>query len=69
MNIASYLSNVQTNKKLEKMYTLDCSYYNKTFPSIQQLITDILVSGMDPSYEIVKNGICIGEYASDYLTF
>jgi len=51
------------------MYTLDCSYYNKTFPSIQQLITDILVSGMDPSYEIVKNGICTGENASDYLTF
>jgi hypothetical protein len=51
------------------MYGLNCSYYTKTFPTIEQLVDDIINSGMDPNYEITKNGISIGEMASDHIAF
>jgi hypothetical protein len=50
-------------------YSLKCEYYKKTFSSIDELIDGILESGMDPNYEITKNGKGIGEDASDYLTY
>ena len=43
------------------MYTLDCPYYNKQFTTLDELITDVMVSGMDPNYEITKNGVGTGE--------
>jgi hypothetical protein len=49
------------------MYSLDCSYYTAEFPTIGDLIAHIMISGMDPSYEITKNGKGIGEMASDLL--
>ena len=33
------------------MYSLDCSYYDKSFDTIQQLVDSVISSGMDPSYE------------------
>ena len=50
------------------MYSLDCSYYTKEFNSIVALI-DVTTSGMDPNYEITKNGKGIGEEAIDYIVF
>jgi hypothetical protein len=50
------------------MYSLDCSYYQREFNTIDELIDDVVSSGMDPSYEITKNGNGIGEMASDFLT-
>jgi len=50
-------------------YSLKCEYYKKSFASIDALIDGILESGMDPNYEITKNGKGIGEDASDYLTY
>lgn len=49
------------------MYTLLCSYYQKEFSTIDQLIDDILATGMDPNYEIIKDGIPQGETAWDYM--
>lgn len=49
------------------MYSLDCNYYTKKFPSIDELIDDVLNSGMDPNYEITKDGEGIGEQAIDFI--
>jgi len=50
-------------------YSLDCSYYDKEFDSIDELIDDIASSGMDPNYEITRNGINTGELAIELLPF
>jgi hypothetical protein len=51
------------------MYSLKCFYYDKEFKTIEELMTDILNSGMDPNYEITKDGVGIGEEAINYLQF
>lgn len=51
------------------MYSLNCSYYEREFGSIIELIDDVIMSGMDLNYEITKNGKGIGEEAIDYITF
>tara|TARA_R110000868_G_scaffold362688_2_gene624936 strand:- start:733 stop:888 length:156 start_codon:yes stop_codon:yes gene_type:complete len=45
------------------MYSLDCSYFEKEFKSIDDLLENILTSGMDPNYEITFNGKGTGEIA------
>ena len=52
-----------------KKYSLDCSYYDKEFDSIDELIDDIGSSGMDPNYEITCNGKGTGEEAIDMIPF
>ena len=51
------------------MYSLDCSYYEKEFGSITDLINDVIISGMDPNYEITIDGVGIGEEAIDHIQF
>jgi hypothetical protein len=51
------------------MYSLDCSYYDKQFSDIAELIDDVIQSGMDPNYEITLNGKGIGEMAIDFIQF
>ena len=51
------------------MYSLDCNYYTKQFSSIDELLMDIAISGMDPNYEITFNGNPTGELAIDLLQF
>lgn len=51
------------------MYSLDCTYYEKEFATIDELINDIMSSGMDPNYEITYNGIKTGEAAIDLMQF
>ena len=51
------------------MYSLNCSYYEKEFGSIIELIEDVIMSGMDPNYEITFNGEGMGENAIDYIVF
>ena len=53
----------------KKKYSLDCSYYDKEFDSIDELIDDIASSGMDPNYEITRNGINTGDIAIDMIPF
>jgi len=55
------------NKKIKHMYSLDCSYYEKEFMYLDELIDDIMVSGMDPNYEITCNGVPTGEMAVDLI--
>ena len=43
------------------MYSLDCSYYSKTFDSVDDLVNDVIQSGMDPNYEITFNVKPTGE--------
>ena len=54
---------------LRDFYSLDCSYYDKEFDSIDELIDDIASSGMDPNYEITCNGINTGDIAIDMIPF
>lgn len=53
------------------MYTLDCNYYKKFFYTIDDLLADVIKSGMDPSYEIIfiKDGVIkkLGETAANLL--
>ena len=51
------------------MYSLKCSYYQKEFNTIDELIDDVVSSGMDPNYEITKNGKSIGEMVIDLIGF
>jgi len=51
------------------MYSLDCSYYTESFDTIDQLIDDVVSSGMDPNYEITRNGIPTGEEIIDLIMF
>ena len=51
------------------MYSLDCSYFDKEFESINDLVEHCTVNGMDPNYEITENGDGIGEELIDYIVF
>ena len=51
------------------MYSLNCSYYTKQFPTLNELVNDIMISGMDPNYEITLDGEGTGEEAIDFITF
>ena len=51
------------------MYSLNCSYYEKKFSTIDELIEDVMISGMDPNYEITKDGEPTGEEAVDLIQF
>jgi hypothetical protein len=51
------------------MYSLNCDYYLKEFPTLEALIDDIMVSGMDPNYEVTRDGRGIGEEAIDFIQF
>ena len=51
------------------MYTLDCNYYTREFSTVDELIQDIISSGMDPNYEIMFNGQPTGDQAMDLIQF
>jgi hypothetical protein len=56
-------------KKGTSTYTLKCSYYKKQFNTMQELLDDIISSGMDPNYWVYKNGKSIGSKAIDLIQF
>ena len=49
------------------MYSLDCSYYTEEFNTLDELIDDVISSGMDPNYEITRNGSPTGETVWDLM--
>lgn len=51
------------------MYTLDRNYYTREFSTVDELIQDIITSGMDPNYEIRYNGQPTGDQAIDLIQF
>ena len=51
------------------MYSLNCNYFFEEFESINDLVEHCTVHGMDPNYEITKNGNGIGEELIDFMVF
>lgn len=51
------------------MYTLKCGYYKKKFNTLDELIQDIIESGMDPNYNVMFNGRSTGEKAIDLIQY
>ena len=37
-------------------YSLDCSYYDKEFDTVEELVESCMDSGMDPNYTITRDG-------------
>jgi len=44
-------------------YSLECPYYTQTWDTIDELLDDIISGGMDPNYEITRDGKSTGETA------
>lgn len=53
--------------KNKTQYTIDCSYYTKSFNSIDALVRAVVEDGMDPNYEILADGKPTGEYVIDQI--
>jgi hypothetical protein len=51
------------------MYSLDCKYYERSYPTIAKLIENVIESRMNPDYYITKDGVSIGEKAIDHIYF
>ena len=51
------------------MFSLKCSYYKKSFETIDDLISDVVFSGMDPNYNITENGIDTEEKLINFIIF
>jgi hypothetical protein len=51
------------------MYSLDVSYFEEEFDSVEELINYVVEYGMDPNYEITRNGKGTGEMAIDLIMF
>jgi len=51
------------------MYSLDCDYFVEEFSSIEKLIYYVEQVGMDPNYEITRNGKPTGEMVIDLIQF
>jgi hypothetical protein len=51
------------------MYSLNCNYYKKEFNTVDELVDDVMMSGMDPNYEITRNGKLTGEMVIDLIQF
>ena len=57
------------NFKIRDMYSLDCKYYDEEFDTIDELLDDVVSGGMDPGYEITKNGVGTGELIVELIQF
>ena len=51
------------------MYSLKCKYYDRKFSTIEELINDVMMSGMDPNYEVTYDGEGTNEIIVDLITF
>ena len=51
------------------MYSLDCKYYDREFSTIDELIDDVVSSGMDTNYIITYNGKETGDEIIDLMPF
>jgi hypothetical protein len=52
-----------------KKYSINCSYYKKSFNTITELVDDIISSGMDTDYYITLNGKKTKELVSSLIIF
>jgi hypothetical protein len=51
------------------MYSLNCDYFVEEFSSLNELIYYIEQVGMDPNYEITRNGKPTGELAIELIGY
>jgi hypothetical protein len=51
------------------MYSLECSYYKKQFNNLDELIKDVINSGMDPNYNITINGKRTDNVLVDFIWY
>jgi hypothetical protein len=51
------------------MYSLDCSYFVEEFNTLNELLYYVVEVGMDPNYEITRNGKPTGEYLIEHIVF
>ena len=51
------------------MYGLNCDYFVEEFDTIEKLLYYVVQVGMDPNYEITRNGKGTGETAADLIVF
>ena len=51
------------------MYSSNCDYYDREFDTIDALVDDVVSSGMDPNYEITRNGSGTGDIIIDLMPF
>jgi hypothetical protein len=51
------------------MYSLNCDYYDREFETIDELVDDVISSGMDPNYVILYNGEGTGSMVIDFIVF
>ena len=49
------------------MYRLKCGYYKSKFNTLNELLKDIMSSGMDPDYMITRDGKSTGERAINLI--
>ena len=49
------------------MYSLNCKYYKREFLTLDELLEDIISSGMDPNWKITFNGKPTGDIAWDLI--
>lgn len=68
INSESKKAEIMEKPEVKVMWSLDCSYYTREFESLDELISDIVSSGMDPNYEITKNGKGIREIAFHFIS-
>lgn len=55
--------------KKSEVYTLDASYLDAEFSSIDEVVEYATLNGVDPSLTILKNGKRTGERVIDYIVF
>jgi hypothetical protein len=51
------------------MYSLDCTYFDAEFKTLQELIDHCIIVGADPNYQITRNGVPTGELLIDFIQF
>jgi len=51
------------------MYSLKSDYYKKEFNTLEELIEDVINSGMDPNHEVTINGKPTGDLIIDLIQF
>ena len=61
----TYIHHTLKNRK--HMYGLKCGYYKKKFSTLNELLEDIITSGMDPNYMITRDGKSTGEQAINLI--
>jgi hypothetical protein len=51
------------------MYSLNCNYFVEEFSTIEKLMYYVEQVGMDPNYEITRDGKPTGEYLIELIRF